>query len=83
MCPSIICVVGREPAGQRLLELGDFLAQLPLGQVGQHLGIAGAGDQRVEHRPPGHPKDVGSDARQLHAGVLQQLVQPVRLALAL
>ena len=39
-------VVVPEPAPQRLAQLGDLLAQHALGQLGEHLGVAFAGDQR-------------------------------------
>ena len=41
------------------------------------------GHKRVEHRPSGDAEDVGGDAVELDAGVLQRLVQPVRFALTL
>jgi hypothetical protein len=76
-------VVGLKAALERFFELGELLAQKALGEVGEHLGIGGAGHQRVEHRPPGDAEDVGGDAVELDAGVLQRLVQPVRFALTL
>ena len=38
-------VVVAEPAPQRVAQLGDLLAQLALGQLGEHLGVALTGDQ--------------------------------------
>ena len=76
-------VMGGEAPGERLLERGDLFAQLALGQLGQHLGIAGAGDQGLEHRPPRGAEHVGGHERQLHARVFEHLVQTVGLALAL
>jgi hypothetical protein len=72
-----------EAADQRRLELGELGAQAALGQLGQQLGVAHAGDQGPKHRPAGDAQDVGGHARQLDAGVLQQLLQPLRLAGAL
>jgi hypothetical protein len=37
-------MVGAEPADQGLVEQRDLGAQATLGQLGQHLGIADAGD---------------------------------------
>jgi hypothetical protein len=73
-------MVGAEPADQGLLEQGDLGAQATLGQLGQHLGVADAGDQGLQHRPAGDTQDVGGHTRQLDAGVLQQLLQPLGLA---
>jgi hypothetical protein len=47
-------VVGTEPAPQGLAELGELGPQPPLGQLGQHLPVALAGDQGSQHRPPRH-----------------------------
>jgi hypothetical protein len=72
-----------ETAFERVLERGQLLAQPALGQVGQNLGVGRAGNERVEHRATRDPEDVRRDAVQLDVGVLQRLVQPVGLALAL
>jgi hypothetical protein len=40
-------------------------------------------NERVEHRPPALAEDVGRDAVELDAGVLQRLVQPLRFTFAL
>jgi len=48
-----------EPPVQRLGERGDLLAQALFGQIGQHRRITLPGDQRLQHRPPGDPDDVG------------------------
>ncbi len=53
------------------------------GQCGEHLGIALAGDQRVEHGPSRDPQDIGGRARELDAGVLQQLLDALLVAVAL
>jgi len=68
---------------QRVLERGELLAQPAPGEVGEHVGIGGARDERVEHRAARDTEDVRRDAVKLDAGVLQRLVQPVGLTLAL
>jgi len=52
-------VVFTEPAGQCLGEFGDLGPQPAFGEFGQCGRVALAIDQRLEHRPPGHPTDVG------------------------
>jgi hypothetical protein len=76
-------VVRLEAALQRLTQRRDLRPQLPLGQVGEDLGIGRSLNERVEHRPAGHPEDVGRDAVKLDPGVFQRLVQPVRFTLTL
>ena len=76
-------VVRLEATLQGFAQRGDLGAQPALGEVGQHLGIGGAADERVEHRATGDAEDVGRDAVELDPGVLKRLVQPVGLALAL
>jgi hypothetical protein len=65
-------VVGSEAADQGLLEQRNLDAQTTLGQLGQDLGVADAGDQGGQHRPAGDTQDVAGHARQLDAGVRQQ-----------
>ena len=62
---------------------GIFARSAALRELGEHLGVGRALDQRVEHRPAGDAEDVGRDAVELDPGVLERLVQPVGLALAL
>ena len=62
---------------------GIFARSRPLASSASTLRVGRAGDERVEHRAPGHAEDVGGDAVELDAGVLERLVQPVGLALAL
>src|SRR3990170_2377511 len=52
-------------------------------RIAEHLRIGGALHERVEHCSPGCAEDVGGDAVELDAGVLEDLVQPVSLALTL
>jgi hypothetical protein len=68
-----------EAAPQRLAQLGELLAQLALGQLGQDLGVAFAGDQGLQHRPARDAQDVSGDRVQLDAGVLQGLLDPLAL----
>ena len=68
---------------QRLPERWDLDPQLALGKLGEDLGVGRAVHERVEHRPAGLPEDVRRDAVELDPGVLQRLVQPVRLPGAL
>ena len=55
-------VVRPEAADQRRLQLGELGPQPPPGQLGEHLGVAGAGDERVEHVPPRTTQDVARHA---------------------
>ena len=72
-------VVVAEPAAQRFAQLGDLLAQHPLGQLGEHVGVAFTGDQRRQHRPARHPQHVRGDRVQLDPGVLEGLLDPLAL----
>ena len=72
-----------EAALERLLQRRDLGAQPALGQLGEHLGVGRAVDQRVEHRAARDAEDVGRDAVELDPGVLERLVQPVGLPGAL
>ena len=51
-----------EAALERLFERRDLDAQFVFGEVREHLGIGGSGDECVEHRPAGFAEDVGRDA---------------------
>jgi len=76
-------VVGAEAAPQRLPQCRELGAQLPPSQLGQHLRVAGAAHQRGQHVAAGAAEDVAGHAGQLDPGVLQDLVQPLRLPGAL
>ena len=76
-------VVAGEPALERFAQRGDLLAQRALGQLGEHVGIVSAGDQRVEHLPGRDAEHLGGDRGQLDPGVLQRLLDPLDLAGAL
>jgi hypothetical protein len=76
-------VVVIEAAGQRLHQGATLAAHPPPGQLGEHLGVAPPGDQRLQHRPSGDPHDVGGHRGQLDQGVLQQLLQPLHVPGAL
>ena len=76
-------LMGAEAAGEGLGQLGQLLAQAPLGQLGQRRGVLRACHQRREHlarRLAGH---VGSHRRQLAGGPCQRLVQPLHFPCAL
>ena len=60
-----------EVPGQRLAQRGDLLAHLPARELGEHVRVGLAGDQRVEHVAPGLAQDVRGDAVELDAGVLR------------
>ena len=83
MQPAQERVVGAEIAGQRLHQLRDLRAHPAFGQLGQRDGVVLARDQRGQHRPSRDPEDVGGHRRQLDPGVLQFLLQPLRLPGAL
>ena len=68
---------GSETTFEGRAELGQLLAQQPLGQIGQDFGILGAGDQRHEHGPPRSSQDVRSHRREFDAGILEHLVEPL------
>lgn len=59
-----------EVAGPRLLELADLRPQPPDGELGEHVRVGLAGDQRVKHRAPRLAHDVRRDRVQLDPGVL-------------
>jgi hypothetical protein len=72
-------MVGEAPL-ERFAERGDLLAQRSLGELGQDLGVMGAGDQRVEHLAGGHAEHLGGDRGELDPGVLQGLLDTLHLA---
>jgi hypothetical protein len=47
-----------EAAPQGLAQLRELLTQLALGQLGQDLGVALAGDQRAQHHPARDAQDL-------------------------
>lgn len=70
-------VVGLEAAAQRTDQLGETHA--PLGQLGEHAGTL-AGDERLDHRPPGLGQRGGGDRADLDRCVLQHLLDALGLA---
>jgi hypothetical protein len=68
-------VVGAEATAQRLAQRRDLLAQRAAGQLGQHLGVAFAGDEGLEHGPAGGAEHVGGDRVQLDSGVFSSAVR--------
>ena len=83
MQPAQERVVFAEVAGQRRHQLRDLRPHPGLGHLGQHLRVAFAVDQRGQHLPSRHTEDVGRHRRQLDPGVLEFLLQPLRLPAAL
>jgi hypothetical protein len=81
--PRQLCMMVVEAAGEGLHQGGVLDAQPPSGQPGQHLGVALASDQRLQHGPAGDAEDVGGHRPKLDQGVLQQLLQPLLVAGAL
>jgi hypothetical protein len=51
-----------EVAGERLLQLAQLSPQPGAGQLRQPLGVALAGDQGGQHRPPRDPKTSAATA---------------------
>ena len=72
-----------EAALECLAQRGQLAPQCPLGQLGEQLRVVGAGDERVEHRPPGDAERLGGDRGELDLGVLEHLLEPLHLACAL
>jgi hypothetical protein len=75
-----------ELAGQRLLQLGDLLAQPPtgqLGELGERRRIGGSRDQRRQEVAAGLAQDIGRHRRQLASGSFEDLLQAVHLVGAL
>ena len=72
-------VVVPEAASQRLAQLGDLVAQHALGHLRELLGVAFAGDERLEHQATRDAEDVGGDDIQLDAGVFEGLLDPLEL----
>jgi hypothetical protein len=63
----------------RLGAAGGACPQPPLGQLGQHPGIALPGDQRGEHRPTRGAQHVSGDRVELAASILQGLLDALAL----
>ncbi len=68
-----------KPAPQRLAQLGELGAQPPLGQLGEHPGVALASDQGRQHRPTRGAQHISGDRVELDAGVLQRLLDVLAL----
>src|SRR5215211_174244 len=76
-------MVRRETTLQGLLECWYLRAQPSAGKLGQNLGIGGAANERLEHRPPGNAEHAGSHRRELYPGLLEDLLQTLDLPGAL
>src|SRR4051794_430950 len=74
--------MGVEVSLERLAQGGDLLAHLAPRELRQDLSVGLAGDERVEHVAARLAEDVGRDAVELDAGVIERLMQPVDLACA-
>ena len=53
--PTNLCAVIVEVTGQRFLQHRDLAAHRPARQLRENLRITLPTDQRIEHRPTGHP----------------------------
>lgn len=69
-------VVVGEPADQRSTQFGDLVAQAGLGHLGEDVGVADPGDERLDHGPARHPERVGGHRGELDPGVFEDLVHP-------
>jgi hypothetical protein len=78
--PRQLCMMVVEAAGEGLHQRGVLDAEPSSGQLGQHLGVALPGDQRLQHGPARDAEDVGGHRPKLDQGVLQQLLQPLLVA---
>jgi hypothetical protein len=76
-------MVAAEAALEGALELRKLGPELAPGQLGEDLGVAGAGDECVEHVATGLSQDVAGHRGELDAGVLEHLVEALGLAAAL
>jgi hypothetical protein len=72
-----------ESSLKRLAQRRDLRPHPALGKIGEDRRVGRPRYERVEHRAARPAKDVGGDAVELDAGVLERLVQPVRLPLTL
>jgi hypothetical protein len=66
-----------EVAGQRLLQDRDLGPHAGACQLGERLGVALAGDERLEQLASRHPEEVADHAGELDLGVLEELLQPL------
>jgi hypothetical protein len=73
-------VARSEASDQGRAQPRDLLAQMPLGQVGEDLGVVGARDEGDEHGPSRDAQDVRGDRGQLDARILEHLVEALSLA---
>lgn len=72
-------VVLVEPPSHRVLQGGDLRTHPSLGHLREHHRIALSRDQGVDHLPPRLGQHTRRHAGELHAGVFEDLVQPLRL----
>jgi hypothetical protein len=76
-------VVAGEAALERFAQRRQLGAQASACQLGEQVGVVGAADERLEHRPPGDAEHVARDRGELDPCVLEHLVEPLHLARAL
>ena len=73
-------VMAGEPAVEGLGQLRDLHAHPLFGKLSHGRWIGATGNQGFQHRPPGHPGQVGGDRGQFDPGVFKQLLQPLDLS---
>jgi hypothetical protein len=73
-------MMGGHPSAEGLDQVRPRGLQPPRRQVGQPLGIALAGHEGLEDRPPTHAEDVADHLPQFDVGVFQGLLQAERVA---
>lgn len=59
-----------------------FEPQLLFGQIGEDLWIPFTVDEGLHQQATGHPEDVGGHRGEFHAGVFEDLLQPLRFPVA-
>ncbi len=64
-------VVGPEVAGEGFRQRRDLWSHLALGQVGEALAVALAGDEGFDHGPPRLGQHLRRDRREHDPGVLE------------
>jgi hypothetical protein len=82
MQPQHEAVMGRHPAAQRRLQFCRSGVDAPVSQCSQGLRSGLAGDQGLDHAAAGEAQDIGDDRIQLDVGILQGLLDPLRMTTA-
>ena len=68
-----------EPALQRVDQLRDLVPQRALRELGERLGVAFPGDQRVQHRPRRRAGQCRRDRGEFDPGGFEELLQTLHL----